>query len=63
MIVFAHHADAFLEIEVLGRKFPDGMAEHTLAFGLAAVVMALLAYGAFAAIRDLRRWRRNVTAA
>jgi hypothetical protein len=63
MPLFAHHADAFLEIEVMGRKFPDGMTEHALAFGVAALALALLAYGAFAAVRDLRRWRRKLTAA
>jgi hypothetical protein len=59
MALFAHHTDAFLEVEVLGRKFPGGMTEHALVFGLSAVVLGLVAYGAFAAVRDLRRWRRR----
>lgn len=57
MALFGHHAEAFLEIELFGRKFPDGMTEHALAFGVAGVALLLGAYGLFAAVRDLRRWR------
>ena len=27
-MLFAHHTEAFLQIEVMGRNFPDGMTEH-----------------------------------
>jgi len=63
MALLAHHADAFLQIEVMGRQFPDGMTEHALAFTATAVVLGLMVYGLFAVCRDLRRWRqRKLTA-
>jgi hypothetical protein len=58
MALFAHHAEAFLAVEVNGRRFPDGMTEHALLFGAGAVLAAVLGYGLFAAVRDARRWRR-----
>src|SRR5262245_45349347 len=57
--LFAHHAHGFLEIEVMGREFPDGPTEHILVAVVAVVVLSLMAYGAFAAVRDLWRWRRQ----
>mgnify|MGYP000187150000 CR=1 FL=1 len=27
MTVFAHHAEAYFEMEIMGRSFPDGMTE------------------------------------
>jgi len=57
MALFAHHTEAFLQVEILGRSFPDGMTEHALAFGVSAVALGLMAYGAFCAVRDLLRWR------
>jgi hypothetical protein len=60
MALFAHHAEAFLALEINGRPFPDGMTEHALAVGLGVVVSGLTAYGLVAAVRDaLRRWRRS----
>jgi hypothetical protein len=59
MTLFAHHADAFLEVEVMGRKFPDGMTEHAVVFGVVAVLLALVSYGMYSAIRDWRRWQRK----
>lgn len=59
MALFAHHAEAFLAVEVNGRSFPDGMTEHALLAGAGAVLAAVLAYGLFAAVRDVRRWRRS----
>ena len=63
MSLFAHHADAFFQIEINGQPFPSGMTEHTIAFGLTAVAAALVAYGAYAALRDLLKWRQRKTAA
>jgi hypothetical protein len=57
MALFAHHAEAVFKVEILGREFPNGMTEHVIGFGLAAAVVALAAYGAFAALRDWRRSR------
>jgi hypothetical protein len=56
MVVFGHHADGFFQMEIMGREFPNGMTEHALAFGATAVVLALVAYGAYAVLRDARRW-------
>jgi hypothetical protein len=55
MGLFAHHAKSWfgLEIEINDQPFPDGMFDHALV--LAAGV--LMAYGAFALLRDLIRWR------
>ena len=60
MALFAHHAKSYLglEIDINDRPFPDGMVDHALA--LAAVL--LLAYGAFALVRDLLRWRQKYRA-
>ncbi len=63
MTVFAHHAEAFLAIEIYGRPFPDGMTEHGLVLGFAAAVAALTVYGAFAAVRDLLGRRVRLAAA
>ncbi len=59
MSLLAHHADAFVQIELFGRSFPDGMTEHALAFTATAVVLGLMVYGLVAVCRDLRRWRRR----
>jgi hypothetical protein len=62
MTLFAHHAEAFLQIEINGRSFPDGMTEHALALGFGAVALALMAYGTYAAIRDGLRRRARASA-
>jgi hypothetical protein len=62
MAVFAHHTEAFFKVEILGRDFPDGMTEHAIMLGLSAVLLALVSYGAYAAVRDCRRWLRKPTA-
>jgi hypothetical protein len=56
MVLWAHHAKSWLgiEFEVNGAPFPDGMFDHALVFAGAA----LMAYGLFALVRDLVRWRR-----
>ena len=55
-VLLAHHTKSYLglEIEVNDHPFPDGMIDHVLFF--AGVVV--MAYGAFAIVRDiLRLWR------
>jgi hypothetical protein len=54
--LFAHHTKSYLglEIEIIDHPFPDGMFDHFLFFAGAV----LMAYGAFALLRDsLRLWR------
>jgi hypothetical protein len=55
MMLFDHHTKSYLGIgiEINERPFPDGMVDHLLML-LAAVLMA---YGMFAMVRDLLRWR------
>lgn len=56
MILFGHHVG----VEILGREFaPETPLEHAVMFGAAAVVLGLTVYGAYAGIRDLRRWLRR----
>jgi hypothetical protein len=56
MVVFGHHTDGFFQMEIMGREFPTGMTEHGLAFAATALVLGLVAYGAYAVLRDTRRW-------
>ena len=63
MIVFGHHTHGYFEMEILGRPFPDGPSEHALAAGLLGVALALMVYGVYAGLRDLRRWRQRRLAA
>jgi hypothetical protein len=63
MALFAHHAQGFLEsigldIDVNGKPFPDGPAEHVIALVVLLVMLVLMSYGAYALVRDYRRWRR-----
>jgi len=62
MPLFGHHADAYLQIEINGRSFPDGMTEHAFAAAVAVVAFGLMAYGAFSAVRDLLRRRARLAA-
>jgi hypothetical protein len=56
MILFAHH----MAVEILGREFsPETPMEHAVVFGLSAVVLSLIGYGAYAGVRDFRQWRRD----
>jgi len=57
MTLFAHHAEAYFAVEINGRSFPDGMTEHAIVIGVGAVVLGFVAYGLYAALRDIRRWR------
>jgi hypothetical protein len=57
--LFAHHAEAFLNVEINGRDYPDGMTEHAIAIAIGVIVLALMGYGLYAGVRDLLRWRRQ----
>ena len=57
MVLFGHHANGFLEVEIMGHPFPDGPTEHVLAAVLATLAVGLMVYGTFAGLRDLWRWR------
>lgn len=53
MSLFAHHVG----VEFFGHEFaPETPMEHVMAFGITGVFLALVAYGAYAGVRDLRRW-------
>jgi hypothetical protein len=58
MPLFGHHMHGYLEVQVMGREFPDGPTEHALAFGGMAVAAALMLYGLIALLRDVLRWRK-----
>jgi hypothetical protein len=54
MYLFAHH----IGVELFGKEFaPETPLEHVCAFAIMTVVLGLMSYGAYAAIRDFRRWR------
>jgi hypothetical protein len=56
MPLYGHH----VAVEFFGHEFsPETPMEHVLAFGITGIVLALVTYGAYAAIRDFRRWRRS----
>jgi hypothetical protein len=56
MPLFGHH----IAVEFFGHEFsPETPMEHVMAFGITGVVLALVAYGAYAAVRDFRRWLRR----
>jgi hypothetical protein len=59
MTLFGHHMNGFLQIEIMGREFPDGPTEHYLAFAATVVVLVLVGYGAFAMVRDFLAWRKK----
>lgn len=59
MVLFGHHTEAFVQIEILGRPFPTGPMEHGIALGVTAIALLLILYGAYAAVRDLRRRLRR----
>jgi hypothetical protein len=61
MLLLAHHAKSWfgVEFEVNGEPFPDGMFDHALVVAGAI----LMAYGLFALIRDVVRWRKHRLAA
>jgi hypothetical protein len=57
MVLFGHHAKSWfgLSVEINDQPFPDGMFDHVLVL----VALVLMAYGLFALVRDLVRWRRR----
>jgi hypothetical protein len=59
MVLWAHH----VAVEVFGREYsPETPLEHVMAFGVTGLLVGLMAYGAYAGLRDLLRWRRRRTA-
>ncbi len=61
MVLFGHHTEAFLQIEIMGRSFPTGPLEHAIAFGITGIALLLILYGAYAGVRDFLHWRRRVS--
>jgi hypothetical protein len=57
MPLFAHHTKSYLgiEMEINGHSYPDGAFDHAVFLG----ALLLMAYGVFAIVRDLVRWRRR----
>ena len=53
MPLYGHH----VAVEFFGHEFaPETPLEHLMAFGVTGVVLALVAYGAYAGVRDFCRW-------
>ena len=63
MVLLAHHTEGFLQIEIMGQPFPTGPMEHGIAFGVTGIALLLIVYGAYAGVRDLRRWLRRTVKA
>ncbi len=61
MALLAHHTEAFFQIEINGRSFPDGMTEHGIAYAVTVLAVGLMAYGAYSALRDWLRWRGKLS--
>jgi hypothetical protein len=59
MVLFGHHTQAYLEIEIMGQPFPTGPMEHAIAFGATGIALLLILYGAYAGVRDFRHWLRR----
>ncbi|MFN4260580.1 MAG: hypothetical protein ACK4RK_14895 [Gemmataceae bacterium] len=60
-MMLAHHVG----IELFGREFaPETPMEHVIAFSIGGLIVALMVYGGYAAVRDVRRWlqARNIKA-
>jgi len=60
MSLFAHHMKSIIDIEIMGYELtPDGPTEHAIAAAIVGVMAILMAYGLYAMIRDVVRWRRR----
>ena len=59
MVLLGHHTHAFLEIDIMGQPFPTGPMEHAIAFAATGIAVLFIVYGAYAAVRDFRRWLRR----
>jgi hypothetical protein len=56
MLLFGHH----VAVEFFGEEFaPETPLEHVMAIGVTGAVLALAVYGAYAVVRDFRRWLRR----
>ena len=54
------HPSKDIDIEIFGYEIaPEGPTEHAIAFAVAGLALFLIGYGAFAVVRDLRRWRQR----
>lgn len=54
--MFAHH----IGVEILGREYsPETPMQHVVVGVVSLAVLALIVYGAYAAVRDIRRWLRT----
>jgi hypothetical protein len=54
MQLWAHHID----INLFGTELsPETPMEHAVFFAVTTVALGLMCYGAYAVLRDLRRWR------
>ena len=40
--LFAHHAEAFMALEINGRDYPDGPTEHAIFYALAITALTLM---------------------
>ena len=59
MGLFAHH----MAVEILGNEYsPETPMEHVMVFGIAAIILGLVVYGAVALTRDVARWLRGRSA-
>jgi hypothetical protein len=59
MVLFGHHTQGFLEIDIMGQPFPTGPMEHGIAFAATGIALILILYGAYAGVRDFRYWLRR----
>jgi hypothetical protein len=60
MSLFAHHMKGFIDLEIMGYELtPDGPTEHAIAGAVVGVMAILMAYGLYAMVRDVARWRRR----
>ena len=60
MSLFGHHMKGLIDIEIMGHELtPDGPTEHVIALVIVGVMTLLMAYGAYALVRDFLRWRRR----
>ncbi|MBY0524538.1 MAG: hypothetical protein K2R98_14130 [Gemmataceae bacterium] len=60
MALFGHHAKAIIDLEIMGHELtPDTTTEHVVFAAVSLLILTLMAYGAFALVRDVFRWRRR----
>jgi hypothetical protein len=57
--LFGHHMEGYLQVEVMGREFPDGPTEHVVALAVTVLGLGLMLYGLYSLVRDVLRWRQR----